>query len=366
MKLTLERQALADACTWVSGAISKNPPQPPLAGILLEASGGMLSVTAFDYDTMRQAVISGDPEAPEGSLLVSGRFLTQIVSSMKGGDVTLETDGAQLTIAAGRSAYRTMTMNVEDYPALPTFPTHVGRIEADALRSLIGTVEHAVSRNPNLNAMGAFNIHGDAGRLRLLATDSFRIAQATAGWADASATAFEVNVPASALGTAIKALEGPVQIGAAEGLLGLSDSSRAIVTRVLGSEDKFPTAGVEKALAMVPLTHADAPVEPMVESLKRAQVVADESGAIMVEFSDGLIRILSELDGSGGAEEVDTPTGFGEDTMVLRFTVNSLLQALLASPSPRVRFGLLGPGQPVQIVPEQSDTAAFVVMPRRV
>lgn len=366
MKLTVDRSTLAEAASWVSGAVSKNPASPPMAGMRIQVQQGIAALTGFDYDTMRQALVAveTDDDAPT-DVLVSARFLVQIVAALKGETITLEHVDGRLVIAAGRSKYTARTMNPADYPELPTFPTHVGTIDAGALVDVLGTVEHAVSKDPNLKAMSAFNIVGDAGQLTVTTTDRYRLARASAGWADASGASFEVNVPGVALTNALRALDGEVQIGASDGLFGLSDKGRSIITRVLGSEDRFPrTAPI---FAVTPLLHIDVSVAPLAEALKRSLLVADDTGMVLVEFSNQMIRVLGDGATSEGVEEVDTDPGYGEeDPMTLKFNATYLSQALLASPSPRVRFGLVAPGKQVLITPDGIDTAAFIVMPRAV
>lgn len=363
MKVRLTRTELAEATSWISGAISKNPPRPELAGMLVEVGDGWVTLTGFDFDTLRTTTMGADVK-DHGTVLVSGRFITQIVAALKGDVVELEHADGRLVVSAGRSKYTARTMNPGDYPALPTFPTHVGTIDADALVDVLGTVEHAVSKDPNLKAMSAFNIVGDAGHLTVTTTDRYRLARASSKWADASGTSFEVNVPGVALTNALRALDGEVQIGASEGLFGLSDKGRSIITRVLGSEDRFPRT--TPIFAVTPVLHVEASVAPLAEALKRSLLVADDTGMVLVEFSEEMIRVLGDGASSEGVEEVDTEPGFGEGDMTLKFNARYLSEALLASPSPRVSFGLVAPGKQVLITPDGIDTAAFIVMPRAV
>lgn len=361
MKIALNRSELAEAATWVSGAIPKNPDSPPMAGMLLEVQDGLVSLTGYDRDTLRQSVVAGESTA-KGSILVSGKFLTQIVSALKGDVVTLELADNRLAVTAGRSTYRARTMDPADYPSLPQFPAHVGTIAADSLVDVLGTVEHAVGKDAPLAVLNAYNIVGDAGNLTVTSTDRFRLATATVRWADASGTTFEANVPGVALTTAVKSFRGDVQIGASSGLFGLSDAGRVIITRVLGSEDKFPkTAPI---FAKEPLVTVRADVAPLAEALKRSQLVADDTGMIQVLFSDGLIRVIGDGEGSDGVEEIDCETGFGEGELGMKFSAQYLSQAILASPSPRVTFGLIDERSQALIKPDGIESIAMIVMPR--
>lgn len=363
MKVRIDRAVLAEAAAWVSGAISKNPSSPAMAGMRIEAGDGLVRLSGFDYDTARRATVEGDVKTP-GEALVSGKFLVQIVSAMKGETAELTLAGSQLTIASGRSTYRTQTMVVTEYPELPEFPTHVGTINAEMLMATLGTAEHAVSKDPNLAAMAAYNIVGNAGMLTVTTTDRFRMARATSKWADASAADFEANVPGTALHTAVKGLAGDVQIGFRDGSFGLSDPTRSIVTRVLGTEERFPSKAADVLFSTEPLIQVEVDVPPLVEALKRALLISDDNQLVIVEFSDSLITVRADSKINDGTEEVDCEPGFGEGEMALKFNASYLTQALLASPSQRVRFGMRETNTPVLIHPVGDGTAMFMVAPR--
>lgn len=359
--MRLDRATLAEAASWVSGAVTKNPAQPVLAGMRIQAHDGAVTLSGFDYDTLRQATIPCEGEAID--TVVSARFLTQMTAALPGKVIDLTIDGNRLILSAGRSTYRAQMMDVRDYPALPDFPPHVGVIEADMLNAVIGTVEHAVSKDPNLKAFSCFNIVGTAGTLTMTTTDRFRIARAGTGWADAGGAQFEANVPASSLSNAVKGLGGEVQIGFQDGSFSLSDASRMVVTRTLANEEQFPR--LDPIFARPVVTEVEVPVTPLVEALKRAQMVSDDKGTVDVSFSDGLIQVSGDGNAGDGSEEVDCETGFGEGSLDLKFSAAYLTQALQALESPRVVFGLIGPGKQVHLKPVGATGTDMIVMTRQ-
>lgn len=362
MKARIERSALAEAAVWVAAAISRNPATPALAGMVLDASVESKSIrlTGYDQDALHETTIAADVES-DGIAVASGRFLASILSALKGETVTLEHADSMLTLTAGRSTYRVRTIAHRDYPALPKFPTHVGTIDAGALASTLAIAEHALSKDPNLANLGAFNIVGTAGELAVTTTDRYRMAHVTSKWADASGADFESNVPGTAL-AAVKGLDGQVEIGCQDGTFGLADATRTIVTRTLGSEHKYPrTAPI---FAKEPVVHTEVDRAPLVEALKRAMIVADDMDLVVVEFSDSLIRLSVDGKESEGTEEVDTEPGFGDGEVALKFNAAFIVAALQAAPSERVRLGVIDSRSQLSIEP-LIGSARFIVMPRR-
>lgn len=363
LKITVDRAAFAEAAAWTAGAISRNPSSPILAGMHLTATDGRVWLSGFDYDTAHRIVLDAEVHS-DGETLVSGRFLSQIAGALKGSSLDLEDDGSRLSIASGRSSYRAATLVASEYPTLPEFPTHIGRLDATVLADLLSTVEHAVAKDAVLSAaMAAYNLVGDAGHLTATTTDRFRLARATAPWADASGSEFAANVPGPALAGATKGLVGSIELGCSGGLFGLRSGSRSVVTRILGDGDKFPRT--EPLFNISPLVWVEFETAPVIEALKRVALVTDRDEPVRVTFTDGLIS-LDSGDGSAseGGEEIDCPTGFGEGEMVLKFKPSFLSDTLGASPDARVRIGLLASNKHTLIEPLGSDSVKFIVMPR--
>lgn len=360
MDITLNRADLAEAAAWVSLAISKAPDSPTLAGMQVIAADGAVWLAGSDVTTAHRATLAAEVTDP-GETLVSGRFLVQIVAALKANIVRLELAEGFLVVSAGRSTYRMRTMNPADYPKLPEFPKHVGTIAGDTLADVLGRVDHAVSRNPNLAALTAVNLVGDAGHLTATATDRFRMAQATAPWADSSGSQFEANIPGATLLGAVKGFSGPVEVGCAGTGFGLRDKTRSVVTRVLGEENKFPRVAPIFERAYV--THVQTEVSPLVEALKRARLVGVTDDLVSVTFSDGLIQVAGDGSTADGSEEVDC-TGFGEGEMLLKFNGEHLTQALNACPDDVVSIGLIAPGKQISVGGVSDDSVQLVVMAR--
>ena len=72
MKLRVERDVLADSVAWAARTLPSRPSLPVLAGLVLTATDGVLTLSSFDYEVSGRVEISADV-ATEGTSLVSGR-----------------------------------------------------------------------------------------------------------------------------------------------------------------------------------------------------------------------------------------------------------------------------------------------------
>src|ERR1700684_1581417 len=89
MRFTVQRDALAEAVTWVARALPSRPVVPVLAGLLLRAERedqsqpgsngpGWLTASCFDYEVSARMRVRADVAEP-GVFLVPGRLLVEIL-----------------------------------------------------------------------------------------------------------------------------------------------------------------------------------------------------------------------------------------------------------------------------------------------
>jgi DNA polymerase III sliding clamp (beta) subunit (PCNA family) len=81
LAFTADRASLAAAVTFAAKYLPRRPNVPVLSGLLLDVSGGILTVSAFDYDTAAVATCPGHGTA-DGRMLVRGTELAAAVKAM--------------------------------------------------------------------------------------------------------------------------------------------------------------------------------------------------------------------------------------------------------------------------------------------
>src|ERR687896_2554142 len=120
MKVVCGRDELAEKLQIVGRGVSTRTSVQILAGVLLRASDGQLSLAATDMEISLRVSLEAQIE-DEGSVVVPGRLLVDIVRLLPAGEVTLEhraEEGLAL-LTAGTASYRLYTYGAEDFPRLP-------------------------------------------------------------------------------------------------------------------------------------------------------------------------------------------------------------------------------------------------------
>ena len=362
LKFRLTREDFAEAVAWVARNLPSRPTVPVLAGVLLTGSDEGLTVSGFDYEVSAEVKIPAEIASP-GSVLVSGRLLSDIVRSLPAKPVDVSMEGTRVSLTCGNARFSLPTMAVEDYPTLPTLPDETGVVSSNLFAEAIGQVAVAAGRDDTLPMLTGIRVEISGEKVVLAATDRFRLAVRELIWSTTS-TGVEaaVLVPAKTLAEAAKAgtdgEEVHLSLGAGsavgtEGLLGIRSRGKSGTTRLLDAE--FP-----KFRQLLPAEHtavATIGVAELTEAIKRVALVADRGAQVRMEFADDLLRLSAGADDVGRAEE-DLPVDFSGDPLTIAFNPTYLTDGLGSLHSDRVTFGFTTPSRPAVLRPAGEEDGA--------
>ncbi|UXA18165.1 DNA polymerase III subunit beta [Mycobacterium sp. SMC-4] len=363
LKFRLTREEFADAVAWVARNLPSRPTVPVLAGVLLTGSDEGLTISGFDYEVSAEVHVPAEIASP-GSVLVSGRLLSDIVRSLPAKPVDVSVEGTRVALSCGSARFSLPTMAVEDYPTLPTLPDETGVVSADLFAEAIGQVAVAAGRDDTLPMLTGIRVEIAGEKVVLAATDRFRLAVRELTWSAATpGVEAAVLVPAKTLAEAARAgtdgTEVHLSLGSGptvgkEGLLGIRSKGKRSTTRLLDAE--FP-----KFRQLLPTEHtavATLGVAELTEAIKRVALVADRGAQIRMEFAEDALRLSAGADDVGRAEE-DLPVQFSGDPLTIAFNPTYLTDGLGSLHSDRVTFGFTTPSRPAVLRPaDENDSAA--------
>lgn len=358
LKFRLVREDFADAVAWVAKNLPTRPMQPVLAGVLLTGSDEGLTVSGFDYEVSAEVRVPAEI-ASAGSVLVSGRLLSDITRALPAKPVDVSVEGTRVSLTCGSARFSLPTMAVEDYPVLPALPEETGVVPADVFAEAIGQVAIAAGRDDTLPMLTGIRVEISGDAVVLAATDRFRLAVRELTWSTATEIEAAVLVPAKTLAEAAKAgadgAEVHLSLGTGsgvgrDGLLGISSSGKRSTTRLLDAE--FP-----KFRQLLPAEHtavATMDVAELTEAIKRVALVADRGAQVRMELSDGVLRLSAGADDVGRAEE-DLAVDFVGEPLTIAFNPTYLTDGLGSLHSQRVSFGFTTPKKPAVLRPVADD-----------
>jgi len=389
MKFTVEREALAEAVTWVARALPSRPVIPVLAGLLLRASDDGLTLSCFDYEVSARIHIPADVGGT-GSVLVPGRLLVEIIRSLPGLPVEFADDPDGVSMTCGEAAFTLATLPSGEYPALPELPQLAGMADGGVLAGAIGQVTPAASRDDTLPMLTAVSIELAGETMTLAATDRYRLAVRDLGWTPAPGAGdhgkVAVLVPSRTLADAARMMSPgvPVRImlreGGADGgeaMIGFEAGERRLTTRLLAGEFIRYRSRFPEEFGCT----ADLPAEAFAEAVRRVSLVAERGTPVQLSFAPGRVTVGAATQGQARARET-VPAEFTGDEPVIAFSPHYLLDGVVAATAPaahgdahlsdgaRVRLQFTSPSKPAVITQQAGPGAGngfrYLVVPQRV
>ncbi|BBA98722.1 putative DNA polymerase III beta subunit [Actinacidiphila reveromycinica] len=373
MKIRVERDVLAEAVAWAARSLPARPPVPVLAGLLLKAEEGKLSLSGFDYEVSARVSVEAEVDE-EGTVLVSGRLLADISRALPNRPVEISTDGVRVTVVCGSSRFTLHTLPVEEYPALPAMPTASGTVPGDVFAAAAAQVAIAAGRDDTLPVLTGVRIEIEGDTVTLAATDRYRFAVREFLWkpeqADISAVAL---VPAKTLQDTAKSLTSGDTVsialagaGEGEGLIGFEGAGRRTTTRLLeGDLPKYRTLFPTEFASVAVIETA-----PLVEAVKRVALVAERNTPVRLSFEQGVLTL--EAGSSDDAQAVErVEAKLDGDDISIAFNPTFLLDGLSAIDSPAAQLSFTTSTKPALLsgrpaVDAEADEAyKYLIMPVR-
>lgn len=372
MQLTIERAALLKSLAHVQSVVERRNTIPILSNVLLEASSGLLSLTATDMDLTVVEQVAADVTAP-GAVTVPAHTLYDIVRKLPdGAQVALAAggEGHQVTLTAGRSNFSLSTLPKEDFPAaggedLPQ--TFV--LQAGDLKALVDRTRFAISTEETryyLNGIYLHAIEGDSfSALRAVATDGHRLAR------------FEMPLPAAAKGIPgvivprktvnelrklIDESDAEIEISLSETKIRFSFDSTVLTSKLI--DGTFPDyervipSGNDKIMKV--------DCRDFSRAVDRVSTISTEkSRAVKLVVNPGTMTLSANSPESGSAEE-EIEIDYGGPEIEIGFNSRYLLDIAQQIEGETAQLSMADSASPTIMREVSDDSALYVLMPMRV
>ena len=365
MRVTCEKEELAEKLQLVGRAVSPRTSVQILAGIMLQAEGDQLALSATDMElSLRVSVPAQVDEA--GAVVVPGRLLVDIVRLLPEGDVTIEHGGeeALLQVQSGSASYRLHTYDPGDFPRLPEIePDAFFTVERPALLDTVAKVSRSASRDESRPVLTGILVRFEGEKLVMAATDSYRLSVKETALEEPPGRELEAIVPARALAELARigqASEAPgLELGVQENqvLFGV-DGVWLTARRIDG---QFPN--YKQLLPEAFEAEVEIPRQQLLDVVRRVSLMAARRTPLRLRFEEGELTISAQTPDVGEARE-SLPIEYAGDAMEIGFNAEFLRDGLESVADERVRLKLISPLRPGLIVGE-GDDFLYLIMPIR-
>jgi DNA polymerase-3 subunit beta len=371
MRFIVERDALADGVMWVSRSLSARPIMPVLLGVLIKADKKGIHLSGYDLETSGKAEVAADVKE-EGTVLVSGKLLSDIARALPNKPVTFSLEGNRVSVISGSAKFALPTLSVSDYPNLPELPSETGRLSGDLFAEAVSQVAVAAGKDDSLPVLTGVYVEIEENKLILAATDRYRLAVRELNW-DAPRASASALIRARTLNDAAKSLAGAKSVSVAlaaatatERLIGFASEGKVMTSRML--DGTFPP--YRHLLPSERSATAVVEVAPFVDSVRRVALVADKTVPLRLAFNPGALTLEAGVgDDAQATEEIEI--AFDGEALSIAFNPTFLLDGLAAVNSPFVEIAFTGGSKPAVLSGKSSADGEsdfsyrYLLMPMR-
>jgi len=177
MKFKISKDHFSNGLQQVLNVVATRSTMPILSNVLIEATGGGVSLTTTNLDLGIRCRIKADVET-EGRLTLPVRKLATIVRELPQNEVFVEIgENNQAKITSGGSLFKIMGISAEEFPPLPTFENrHSFELGQQEIVGMLKSVSYGQSTDENRYILNGVYFNFGDDKLTLVATDGRRLA----------------------------------------------------------------------------------------------------------------------------------------------------------------------------------------------
>lgn len=364
MRFRCERDTLAELIGTAQRAVATRAgANPVLSGVQLTAGSNGLTAVGSDLELTIRATAPARVETP-GTAVVPARLVGDIVRALDADEVSVGIDGEQAQLTTARSSFTVRVLSPDDFPRIGELDAPGVRVDAGALSEALRQVVPAASRDDSRPILTGVLLTATGDGLRLVATDSYRLAVRDLPGVSVLAEGQKVLVAAKGL-SEVQRLLGHGEI---ETIFGTREvrirvGSTEVTTRLI--EGEFPNyeqlipSGYPNRL----MVHRDA----LVEAAKRVRLVGQgrENAPLRLAMGAEGLELSAIAQDVGEARETVDAKYEGND-LTVAFNADYLLDGLLAAGNDEVVIETVDALKPATIRGVDRPEYLYLIMPMRV
>ena len=362
MKLVCSKSNLLSGLQIVSKAVPNKTTMSILECILVDASKGVIKLTANDMELGIETVIEGDI-IEKGIIALDAKIFLEIVRKLPDNDITIQTDSScKATITCEKAKFNIIGKSGEDFSYLPAIEKNDSIVMSQfTLKEVVRQTIFSISDNENNKLMSGelFEINGS--EMRVVSLDGFRVSIRKIQLKDSYAPK-KVVVPGKTLNEVSKILPGnadsDVIISFTPKHIVFEFGNTTVVSRLIEGEyfriDQMISSDYE--------TKVSVNKKEFLSCIDRATLLVKEGDKkpIIINITDGNMEMkINSVIGSMN-EDIDIEKE-GKDLMI-GFNPKYLIDALRVIDDEDVELYMVNPKAPC-FIKNKEESYIYLILP---
>ena len=345
--------------------VSTRSTLPILSGILLDTQGDRLTLQTTDLELSIQYSVAALVEE-EGKAVVPGKLFSEIVKNLPDAAVHVEADEDAALITCDASSFSIKALNHEDFPGFPHVDV-MQRIEIpfSQFSSMVRRVARVVSKDESRAILTGVLVTLEEGRLKMVATDSYRLAITEADLPDASADEFQAVISGSFLSeiASLSLGDSALSLALAENQIVVTCGDTVFINRRI--EGNFPN--YKQLLPDGHATRAKIDVDRLVSAVKRTSLLGSSDAPVRFDLNAAsqTVQLSAAAQDVGSAQETIGCEIEGEDTEIA-FNYSFVLSGLAAVATEKTYLEVQSSLKPGIFRADEPENYLYLVMPVRI
>ncbi|MDA0763791.1 MAG: DNA polymerase III subunit beta [Proteobacteria bacterium] len=369
MKFTIDRSSFLKPLGHIYSVVERRNTIPILSNVLIESDASKVSFTATDMD-MDIVETVGCIVSSKGKLTVSAHTLYDIVRKLPdGSEIQIELVDLNVEVSAGKSRFILPTLPVDDYPVMTEIEKgNEFSLEAVDLANLIDNTKFAISSEETRYYLNGIYLHVPdikSDKLRAVATDGHRLAQAEVPIPKGAENMPGVILPRKAVGEVRKLIDstdGLVTIIISKTKAKFIFPNSILTTKLIdGSFPDYQRVIPKENLNKLVVSNAD-----FSKAIDRVSTVSmEKSRAVKLSLSNNVLLLqVNSHDLGNASEELDV--NYTSDPIDIGFNSRYLLDISGQIQGKDIELSLSDSASPALITDPDQEGVIFVLMPMRV
>ena len=369
MNFTIDRNNLLKPLGHVYSVVERRNTIPILSNVLIETNSSKVSFTATDMD-MDIVEETSCIVSSQGKVTLSAHTLYDIIRKLPdGSEVKVELKELNVEVSAGKSKFILPTLPVDDYPIMTNIEQdHEFNVQSIDLANLIDNTKFAISLEETRYYLNGIFLHvadSDNQKLRAVATDGHRLAQAEIPLPEGASNMPGIILPRKAVGEIRKltdGTDGKIKVIISNTKAQFVFPNSILTTKLI--DGSFPD--YQRVIPKENLNKLVVSNQVFSKAIDRVSTVSlEKSRAVKLSLSNNLLSLNVNSHDLGNASE-DLEIDYSYDNLEIGFNSKYLLDITSQIQGKEIQILLSDSASPALITDPDQDGVIFVLMPMRV
>jgi len=367
MKLIILKTNFKEGLSVIEHAITDNVHLPILKNVLLKTTENKIKLSGTNLELGINSFINAKI-TEQGSLTIPFQTLNNIISNTDSDRISLETDKNNLLISTDNYKARIQGIEEKEFPIIPTIENKESFLEInstifkDALLKVIYAAQVSEIRPEISGVLFDFQITV----LKLVATDSFRLAEKTLFDKHLKTNfkeGFRIIIPLKTIQEIIRIFpdDSPLTIQTDANQILIKNKDHELISRLISGEYPDYKQIIPKNIE----TEAILNREKFMSAVKLVSSLTGKVNEIKVRSKkeDGVIEVYSSNQQIGENSYLIPTKLQGDDFSEISFNWRYLNDGLKSLKNEKITFGVNGDNKPAILKATEDTSYFYIVMP---